>query len=235
MPRLLARLPASWHRPLSGVLVVAAVACVVAAIVCFLVYGQATETTGHLWWKETEEIPIAARRPYLLAGILLLVGGSCSILGSLGLIVASARRTEADLGPHEDTSVPFVLARAAGRRRQRSRERREASIRMLNERRAAIQQVVAQREYESSVAGQAEIAYERGDEYFSIELRVDADLARSLNDIHAAGWRQESFGVRQRMRGSSEARGDGGHDVTRESVEHRTYVFQRLPAEHDNP
>ncbi|PWN02966.1 hypothetical protein DJ010_11330 [Nocardioides silvaticus] len=71
------------------------------------------------------------------------------------------------------------------------------------------------------------MAYERGDQFFSIELTVDGDLADHLNAVVNAGWRQQSFGRRHERTSSSRPLYDGTHEVRRETVEYRTYLFRR--------
>lgn len=230
MPRVLSRLPVSLHGFAAAVLALVAMGCVMAALICFLAYSQTTETTGHLWWKETRTIPLAERRPYMLVGSGLIVAALCCAAGVLELITAAARRTDVRLGSYHDTSLPFVLIRAAGRSWRRFHGRRAAQLAALEARRAAAQEAAAQRRYERSTAGRAARAYQRGDEFFSIELEADGDLAQHLNDIYTAGWRQESVSRSHRTTRRSEARGDGGHDVTRQSTEIRTYVFRRVPS-----
>jgi hypothetical protein len=61
----------------------------------------------------------------------------------------------------------------------------------------------------------------------SVEFEVDADLAAHLNDITSAGWRQDSVSRRHRKTTHSTPQSDGRHDVTRETVEIRTYLFRR--------
>lgn len=178
MPRLLAKLPPTSHAPAAKVLLGLAVIFGLAALLCFLDFSQATETSGHLWWRETRSVPLTERRPYAWWGTGLIGAGLFCLAGSLELVVAAARRTESQMpfGTQPRTSLPMLLATAAGRAWQHLRE------------------APARRHYEQSIAGRAEITYARGDEFFSITLELDDELAQHLNDIYAAGWRQHTRG-----------------------------------------
>lgn len=230
MSRLFSRLPVSLHRPAAIALATLAMLCVLIAVILFLIYSETTETTGHLWWKNTREIPYAERRPYLLAGIGFVVAAASLMAGTLELVVALARERRAGRRRRRDAAEARRLwemtpegqaARQAQEAEAQRRWAREASERA--EREAAR----ARRLWEESLGGQATLAYQRGDHYFSIELAVDGDLAKHLNEVTRAGWREESFGRRHERTSSSRPLYDGTHEVTRETVEYRTYLFQR--------
>ena len=57
MPRLFSRLPVSLHSTAAKALLGLAVLLAAIASLCFIGFSETTETTGHLWWKETREIP----------------------------------------------------------------------------------------------------------------------------------------------------------------------------------
>lgn len=219
MPRFLSRLPVSLHRPGAIALAVLAVVCALAAAILFGVYSETKETTGHLWWKETREIPYGERRPYLLACIGFAVAATGFLSGSLALLAALVRRRRAErlweLSPE---------GQAARQAQEAEAQRRWKAEAAEQARREAAQ---AQRLWEASTAGQAALAYQRGDHYFSIELVVDANLANHLNDVARAGWRQDSYGRRHERTSSSRPLYDGTHEVTRETLEYRTYLFRR--------
>lgn len=229
MPRILSRLPASFHKFVTVALLVLAVLCSLVAILLFVQYSQTTETSGHLWWKETRAIPLDERRPYLIAGICLIIGAVTLTAGAMELIAAQARREESALpiDPAANSSLPFLFGRALRRHRQRRRVLKAERITAAEAQRAAAQEAAERRRYEMSTAGMAESAYRRGDLFFSIELKADDDLAWHLNQIHAAGWRHQSVS-RRHVRTTQTDRGFGGAaEVTRESIEYRAYLFRR--------
>lgn len=215
MPRLFSRLPASSQSPIAKALVSLALFCCIAALVCYFSFSATTETSGHLWWKETREIPWAERRPYLIAVIAFVTAAAVGLVGSLELCIAVARRTDSQtgLGPDASTSISFVLTRAAGRSWRRARGRRAELLAAAVAQRVATQEAAAQRRYERSTAGQAEKAYETGAEFFSIDLDIDEELAQHLNAIHDAGWRRH--GLSRRHRNPSQ------------SVQAQTFIFRR--------
>lgn len=229
MPRLFSRLPTSLHNPLAKALLALAVLCAILALFSLVEFSQTTETSGHFWWKKTREIPIDERRVYGLIGVGLIVAAVFCVVGVVELVVAQARSTDARLGfgTHPDTSLPFVLARAAGRSWRSFRGRRADALTIAATRRDQARAAVEWRRYERSTLGKAEIAHERGDEFFSVELEVDGELAQHLNVIHAAGWRQQSVSRRHRKTTNSDPLPNGTHEVTGESVEIRTYIFRR--------
>jgi hypothetical protein len=109
-------------------------------------------------------------------------------------------------------------AEAAAAQRQREAEAAERAERQAAE---------ARLRWERSTAGRAALAYQRGDHYFSIELVADEDLAEHLNAVATAGWLQESVRRRHTKTTSVQPMYDGTHEVTRDTVEYRTYLFRR--------
>lgn len=219
MPRLFSRLPSSLHSTAVKALVGLALLCALIAMLFFIGFSETTETSGHLWWKETREIPYAERRPYLLAGIGLGIATAVLLLGVLELVAAQARQRRAqrrwEMSP--DGQVHRQAAEAAAQRR------REAEAAQRAEREAA----EARLRWERSTAGRAALAYQRGDHYFSIELVADEDLAQHLNAVTTVGWVQDSVSRRHSKTTSVQPIYDGTHEVTRDTVEHRTYLFRR--------
>lgn len=220
MPRLFSRLPVSLHSPATKALGALAVLCAIAAIVFFSVFSETTETTGHLWWKETREIPYGERRPYLLACIGFAVGAAISLIGALELAAVRASQRRADRRRLRDA--------AEARRLWEMSPEGQAEAERKAEARRLWEKAEARRLWEESTAGRAALAYQRGDHYFSIELVVDGDLAQHLNDVSMAGWIQESVGRRHEKTTSQRPLYDGTHEVTRETVEYRTYLFRRV-------
>lgn len=212
MPRLFSRLPASVHSTAAKALAGLAILCALTAVLLFLGFSQTTETTGQLWWKETREIPYAERRPYLLAAIGFAIAAASFLLGTLELVVAHRRWAFSPEGQ------AHRLAEQAATQRRWEAETAE---------RARQEAARARWLWENSIAGRAALAFQRGDHYFSIELVVDGDLAQHLNEVSMAGWRQESFGRRHERTTRQRPLHDGTHEVTRETVEHRTYLFRR--------
>lgn len=223
MPRLFWRLPVSLHSPAAKALGALAVLCTLTAIGFFIAFSETTETTGHLWWKETREIPYGERRPYLLAGIGFAVAAASLLIGALELRLAHRRRLQEaaqaqrrwEMSPEGQAQRQAEEAAAQRRREAEAAERAERQAAELR------------RLWEESTAGRAAVAYQRGDHYFSIELVVDGNLAQHLNDVTMAGWRQESFSRRHEKTTRQRPLYDGTHEVTRKTVEYRTYLFRR--------
>jgi hypothetical protein len=212
MPRLFSRLPVSLHGAAAKALLGLAVLCALFAIMSFLGFSETTETTGHLWWKETRDIPYGERRPYLLAGIGLAVVAASLLIGALELAVAQARRRRAHqrrLREAAEAQRRWELS-PEGQAHRQAKEAAEA--RLL---------------WEGSTAGKAALAYRRGDHFFSIELVADGDLAQHLNAVTTAGWVQKSVSRRHTRTTSVQPMYDGTHEVTRDTVEYRTYLFRR--------
>lgn len=230
MPRLFSRLPVSLHKPSAAALVVLTALCAIAGIALFVVFSQTTETTGHLWWKETREISYSERRPYLLASIGFAAATALLLSGAVELLAALATQRRADRRLRReaaDEQRRWEMSPAGQAQRNawaaEAHRRREIELAARAEREAA----EARRRWEMSTAGQAALAFHRGDHYFSIELMVDGDLAQQLNAVSMAGWRQESVGIRHEKTTSQRPLPDGTHEVTREIIEYRTYLFRR--------
>lgn len=199
MPRVVSRLPRSLHPPVAIALAVLALLALVAALILFAIYSRTTETSGHLWWAETREIPLEERRPYQFAALGCFAFAGIALAGFLELVVAIAvqwridrQRTREELEARRlwvmsPEGQAALQAQAAEAQRQAARAAAEREARDSARRRA---------EWERTLAGRATLAYQRGDNYFSVELIVDGDLAAYLNDIARAGWRQESFSRR---------------------------------------
>jgi hypothetical protein len=223
MPRLVPKLPSSLTGAVVAGFVALAAVCGLTALIFFLVYLQTTETSGQLWWKETREIPYSERRPYLLACIGFGVVSATSLIGAVKLAVQLAKQSHAER-----------LVRQRWEQSPEGQAHRQAEAAAAQQRWAAAAAARAERDaaearrlWEASTAGRAAIAYQRGDHYFSLELKVDGDLAEHLNAVSMAGWRQESVGKRHEKSTSAQPLRDGTHEVTRETIEYRTYLFRR--------
>ncbi len=229
MPRLFSRIPDALQKPATKGLLCLAVACSLVAILLILEFSQTTKTSGHLWWKESREIPLNERLPYLLIGIGLLIVAVVCAVGAIELFSVQAKKAESDLqsGSPSNTSFPFLFARAI-RRNAQERHARNAELREAAATRGAeAQEAEARWRYEMSTAGRAEAAFDRGEAYFSIALEVDGDLARHLNEIRTAGWRQESVHYSHRRTTHTNRGYDGSTEVTRETTKYATYLFRR--------
>lgn len=106
MPRLLSRMPPSLHKPASIALVGLGAVCFLVAILLFVQFSQTTETSGHLWWKETREIPLDERRPYLIVGICLSRDVQCRRRG--GIVCRSSK--EDRIGPTNRSLFEYFVA-----------------------------------------------------------------------------------------------------------------------------
>lgn len=218
LPRLLARVPASLHKAVGTVLLGLAACGGLVAVSLVVEFSRTSDVSGPRWMQRATEVPLEDRLPYLVAALLLgVVAISCTV-GALALLASHARRTEAAMpDPPANQSSAFVLARALRRRAARRYPARFGS---------ALDR--ARHRHEMTLAGRAEVAYARGDQFFSVELEVNAELAQALNEIHAAGWHQRHV-IQRHKRTTESVRFHGVHAVTRESVAYRTYVFQRDP------
>ncbi|KRA37931.1 MULTISPECIES: hypothetical protein [unclassified Nocardioides] len=264
MPRLFARLPVSLHGPALKALIALAVLCSFTALILLTVFFNRTESTGHLWWKETKEIPFSERRPYLVACVGSALAAVTFLIGALELVVTRASQRRADQRRRDEAMTALwrqeqevaeahqrhQMEQAEAQRRwelspagQAARQAEAAEAQWRREveyaeaqrrhqleiaQRAEREAGEARLRWEQSTAGQAALAYGRGDRYFSIELLVDGDLAHHLNDIAKAGWLEESVGGRRHKKTAIQRPlDDGSHEVMRETFEYRTYLFRR--------
>ncbi|QIK68018.1 hypothetical protein G7072_18200 [Nocardioides sp. HDW12B] len=69
---LLLRIPAQHQRAVVKYLLLGATMCFLFAVLLIMAFGEESETSGHLWWKSTREVPYDQRLPYLLGGIALV-------------------------------------------------------------------------------------------------------------------------------------------------------------------
>ena len=230
MPRLFSRLPVSLHSTAVKALVGLAVLCALIAILSFIGFSETTESTGHLWWKETREIPYGDRRPYLLAGVGFAVAAASLLIGTMELVAAQARQRRSDrrrLQEAAEAQRRWEISPEGQAHRQAeetaAQRRREAKAAQRAEREAA----EARLRWERSTAGRAAAAHQRGDHYFSIELVADEHLAQHLNAVTTVGWVQDSVSRRHTKTTSVQPMYDGTHEVTRDTIEYRTYLFRR--------
>ena len=223
MPRLFSRLPVSLHSTAAKALLGLAVLLAAIASLCFIGFSETTETTGHLWWKETREIPYGERRPYLLAGIGLAIAAASLMIGALELIAVQARQRRTDRRQRQEVAMAQVRWEMSPEGQAHRQAEAAAAAAERAQRRAAEERL----RWERSPAGRAALAYQRGDHYFSIELVADQDLAQHLNAATMAGWVQESVSRRHAKTTSVQPMYDGTHEVTRDTVEYRTYLFRR--------
>ena len=151
------------------------------------------------------------------------------LAGAVELVLSQARITDSEMPAHMRTSDswPYLLAGALGRSVRRSRQARADLTSAWAASRAQAREDEQRRAYEQTTAGKAELAFNRGDQFFSIELPVDNDVAQHLNAIYDAGWREHTVARRHTRTVRSEPRWDGTHNVNRETVEYRTYIFRR--------
>lgn len=215
MPRLLSRLPARHQKAAIKALLALLAICTMSAVLLFIEFSQTIETSGHLWWKESRAIPLAERRPYLLGGIALSVVSALSVIGLIELFAAQARRAEVEAPPDSSSqsSLPSLLIRHA-RKSARNRLARRAEA------------LERERWEEMSTAEKAALAYERGDQFLSVELLADETLAWHLNQIYSAGWRYQSLS-RRHVRHTKTTNFYRYSETMRESAEFRTYIFRR--------
>lgn len=219
LPRLLARVPAKHHKNVGCALLGLAAACFFVATLLVVEFTRAREVSGPRWMQRALQIPLEERLPYLIGALILGAAAISCAVGAIPLLVGHARRTEEESLPEPpaNTSSAFVLARAL----------RRSAARRWPERFESGQEK-ARRLHELTLAGRAEAAWARGDQFFSVELEANADLAHHLNQIHAAGWHQRNV-IQRHVRTTEGFRFYGVHGVTRESIAYRTYLFQREP------
>lgn len=61
-------------------------------LLLFLGYSQATESSGMLWWRETREVPMSERAPYLQGAIICWVGAAALAIVTVWLSVTGGSR-----------------------------------------------------------------------------------------------------------------------------------------------
>lgn len=69
---LLLRVPAQHQKTVVKYLLSIGALFSLVAVLLLMAFGEESETSGHLWWKTSRQVPYEERLPYLLGGIALV-------------------------------------------------------------------------------------------------------------------------------------------------------------------
>lgn len=161
-------------------------------------YQTTTETTGHLWWKETVAIPLEKRLPYLRAGFFLFGLSLLCLIAAWSLFIQHRRGAETRAAAADAANVEYA--------------QQEASRRWL-----ATPQGHAHTAYQ-----------EGRPEYVATLRVEPPLYAETVRMIESVGWSLSDRTDHPRVRTTEVSpRPDGGHEVTRSAVRDATFRFVR--------
>lgn len=85
MLAVLTRVPVNRQEPLAKGLLGVAGCIALLGVVFVMAFTERTETTGHLFWKETTELSLSERLPWLLVGIGMIAVAAVCVVAAIRL------------------------------------------------------------------------------------------------------------------------------------------------------